>query len=372
MANFNSIEEILEDIRQGKMVIIVDDEDRENEGDLLMAASKVTPEDVNFMATYGRGLICLTLTQQRCKQLQIPLMVDTNNAEYGTNFTVSIEAAEGVTTGISAGDRAVTIRAAVAENAKPTDIVQPGHIFPLEAQPGGVLTRAGHTEAGCDLSRMAGLEASAVIVEILNEDGTMARRPDLEAFAEKFDLKIGTIADLIEYRLKNEHSVEKVSECNLPTEAGDFRLQAYHDGISGQVHLAMIKGKIDPEQPVLVRVHMENSFCDMLGAKMDDCGWPLNDVMQRMHQEGSGVIVILRSNETSSELTHRMDHYQKLQQGKVSSHPAKAKDLRTYGLGAQILKSIGVKQMKVMSAPKKIHGLSGFGLEVVEYYNAQD
>ncbi|MDX2502997.1 MAG: bifunctional 3,4-dihydroxy-2-butanone-4-phosphate synthase/GTP cyclohydrolase II [Gammaproteobacteria bacterium] len=368
MANFNSIEEILEDIRQGKMVIIVDDEDRENEGDLLMAASKVTAEDVNFMATHGRGLICLTLTRQRCKQIQLPLMVDSNNAEYGTNFTVSIEAAEGVTTGISAGDRAVTIQAAVAEDAKPMDIVQPGHIFPLMAQAGGVLTRAGHTEAGCDLSRIAGLEPAAVIVEILNEDGTMARRSDLEAFAEKFDLKIGTIADLIEYRLKNEHSVEKVSDCNLPTTAGDFRLEAYQDGITGQVHLAMIKGEIDPDEAVLVRVHMENSFCDMLDAQMDDCGWPLNDVMQRIDKEGKGVIVILRSHETSNELINRIDHYQKLQKGELSSHPGQTKDLRTYGLGAQILKSVGVKRMKVMSAPKKIHGLSGFGLEVSEYY----
>jgi 3,4-dihydroxy 2-butanone 4-phosphate synthase/GTP cyclohydrolase II len=209
-----------------------------------------------------------------------------------------------------------------------------------------------------------------MIVEILNADGTMARRPDLETFAEKFELKIGTIADLIEYRLKNEHSVEKVSECNLPTLAGDFRLEAYHDAISGQVHLAMIKGVINPEEPVLVRVHMENSFCDMLGAQMDDCGWPLNDVMQRMDKEGSGVIVILRNHETSNELAHRIEHYQKLQQGKLSSHQAKTKDLRTYGLGAQILKSIGIKQMKVMSAPKKIHGLSGFGLEVIEYYNS--
>ncbi|MCP3850493.1 MAG: 3,4-dihydroxy-2-butanone-4-phosphate synthase [Gammaproteobacteria bacterium] len=370
MANFNSIEEILEDIHQGKMVIIVDDEDRENEGDLLMAASKVTPEDINFMATNGRGLICLTLTEQCCKKLQIPLMVDSNNAEYGTNFTVSIEAAEGVTTGISAGDRAVTIQAAVAEDAKPEDIVQPGHIFPLSAQPGGVLTRAGHTEAGCDLSRMAGLDPSAVIVEILNEDGTMARRPDLEAFAEKFDLKIGTIADLIEYRLKNEHSVEKVSECNLLTASGDFRLEAYHDAISGQVHLAMIKGTINPDETILVRVHMENSFCDMLGAQMGDCGWPLDDVMQRMESEGNGVIVILRSHETNSELTHRIENYQRIQQGKGVSHSGQNKDLRTYGLGAQILKSIGVKKMKVMSAPKKIHGLSGFGLEVVEYYTA--
>jgi len=371
MANFNSIKEILDDIRNGKMVIIVDDEDRENEGDLLMAASKVTAEDVNFMATYGRGLICLTLTQQRCKQLQIPLMVDSNNAEYGTNFTVSIEAAEGVTTGISAGDRAVTVQAAVAPDAEPADIVQPGHIFPLEAQPGGVLTRAGHTEAGCDLARIAGLEASAVIVEILNEDGTMARRADLEIFAKKFDLKIGTIADLIEYRLKNEHSVEKVTECNLPTKAGDFRLEAFHDAISGQVHLALIKGTIDPEQPVLVRVHMENSFCDMLDAQMDDCGWPLNNVMQRISDEGNGVIVILRSHETSNELVNRIDHYKKLQMGEQSSHTGYKENLRTYGLGAQILKSIGVKKMKVMSAPKKIHGLSGFGLEVVEYYTGE-
>lgn len=368
MAKFNSIKEIVEDIRQGKMVIIVDDEDRENEGDLLMAASKVTPEKVNFMATHGRGLICLTLTEQRCKQLNLPLMVDSNNAEYGTNFTVSIEAAEGVTTGISAGDRAVTVKTAVAESAQPADIVQPGHIFPLMAQPGGVLTRAGHTEAGCDLSRIAGLDPSAMIVEILNEDGTMARRPDLEDFADKFDLKIGTIADLIEYRLKNEHSVEKVSECVLPTSSGDFRLEAYQDAISGQVHMAMIKGKINPEEPVLVRVHMENSFCDMLDAKMDDCGWPLNDVMQRIEKEGSGVIVILRSHESSSELISRMDHYKRIQQGDVSAHPGQTKDLRTYGLGAQILKSVGVKRMKVMSAPKKIHGLSGFGLEVTEYY----
>jgi len=371
MANFNSIEEILNDIRDGKMVIIVDDEDRENEGDLLMAASKVTAEDVNFMATHGRGLICLTLTQQRCKQLQIPLMVDTNNAEYGTNFTVSIEAAKGVTTGISANDRAVTVQAAVTPDAAPSDIVQPGHIFPLEAQPGGVLTRAGHTEAGCDLARIAGLEASAVIVEILNEDGTMARRADLEIFAEKFKLKIGTIADLIEYRLKNEQSVERVSSCNLPTKAGDFRLDAFHDAISGQVHLALIKGTIDPEQPVLVRVHMENSFCDMLDAQMDDCGWPLNDVMQRVSDEGNGVIVILRSHESSSELVNRIDHYKKLQMGEQSSHAGYKEDLRTYGLGAQILKSVGVKKMKVMSAPKKIHGLSGFGLEVVEYYSGE-
>ncbi len=371
MAKFNSIEEVVEDIRQGKMVIIVDDEDRENEGDLLMAASKVTAEDVNFMATNGRGLICLTMTSKRCKQLQLPLMVDSNSAPYRTNFTVSIEAAEGVTTGISAADRAVTILAAVAEDAKSTDIVQPGHIFPLMAQPGGVLTRAGHTEAGCDLARIAGLEPAAMIVEILNEDGTMARRPDLEKFAQKYALKMGTIADLIEYRLKNEHSVEKVSECSLPAIAGNFRLEAYLDSISGLVHLAMIKGEVIPDEAVLVRVHMENSLCDMLDAKMGDCGWPLADVMQRIEKEGKGVIVILRSYESNEELVNRIDHYHRLEQGQMSSPLGKKTDLRTYGLGAQILKSIGVQRMKLMSAPKKIHGLSGFGLEVIDYYTGE-
>lgn len=372
MGNFNSIDEIIEDIRLGKMVIIVDDEDRENEGDLLMAASKVTAEDINFMATHGRGLICLTLSHNRCQQLKLPLMVDSNSAQHGTNFTVSIEAAQGVTTGISAADRAMTVQAAVAADAKPEDIVQPGHIFPLRAQPGGVLTRAGHTEAGCDLARIAGLEASAVIVEILNEDGSMARRSDLEKFAEKHQLKIGTIADLIEYRLKNEHSVEKVSECKMPTEYGDFNLQAYQDAITGQVHLAMTKGEVDSDKPVLVRVHMENSFCDMMSAQMGDCGWPLGDVMQRIEREGSGVIVILRSHETGDQLIGRIEHYRKIQQGQASSHVVPKNDLRTYGLGAQILKSLGVKRMKVMSAPKKIHGLSGFGLEVTEYYTGHE
>jgi 3,4-dihydroxy 2-butanone 4-phosphate synthase/GTP cyclohydrolase II len=371
MANFNSIEEIVADIHQGKMVIIVDDEDRENEGDLLMAASKVTADDVNFMATNGRGLICLTMTSQRCKQLHLPLMVDSNTAQHGTNFTLSIEAAEGVTTGISAADRAVTIQVAVAGDTQPADIVQPGHIFPLMAQPGGVLTRAGHTEAGCDLARIAGFEPAAMIVEILNEDGTMARRPDLEKFAQSYDLKIGTIADLIEYRLKNEHSVEKISECKLPTIVGDFRLEAYQDSISGQVHLAMIKGDISADEPVLVRVHMENSLCDMLDAKMGDCGWPLADVMQRIEKEGKGVIVILRSHESSEELINHIDLYKRLEPGKFSSQLKKKTDLRTYGLGAQILKSIGIQRMKVMSAPKKIHGLSGFGLEVVEYYSGE-
>jgi len=368
---FNTIEEIIEDIRLGKMVVIVDDEDRENEGDLLMAASKVTSEDINFMASYGRGLICLTLTQERCNRLQLPLMVQDNNAAHSTNFTVSIEAAEGVTTGISAADRAKTIRDAVAVDAKPEDIVQPGHIFPLMAQPGGVLTRAGHTEAGCDIARIAGLDPSAAIVEILNEDGSMARRPDLEIFAEKHNLKIGTIADLIEYRLKNEHSIEKVSECNLPTAYGDFCLHAYQDAISDQVHLALVKGDFKPNDAVMVRVHMENSLCDIFPSTRKDCGWPLEDVIKRIADEGQGIVVILRSHETSSDIVSRIEHYRLSDQGRAPSTKAGSSDLRTYGLGAQILKSLGVKKMKVMSSPKKIHGLSGFGLEVVEYYTGE-
>ncbi len=368
---FNSTEEIIEDISLGKMVIIVDDEDRENEGDLLMAASKVTAQDVNFMASHGRGLICLTLTQKRCKKLQLPLMVHSSNAHQGTNFTVSIEAAKGVTTGISAADRAKTIQDAVADDVKPEDIVQPGHIFPLMAQPGGVLTRAGHTEAGCDLSRIAGLSPASMIVEILNEDGSMARRRDLEIFAEKHNLKMGTIADLIEYRLKNEQSIEKVSQCNLPTMYGNFLLHAYQDAISNRVHLALIMGEIKKDEPVLVRVHMENTLCDILPSSRKDCGWPLDDILRRIAEEKKGIVVILRSQETSATIIDRIDRYRMMDAGKSPSVRQFADELRTYGLGAQILKSIGVHKMKVMSAPKKIHGLSGFGLEVVEYYSGK-
>ncbi|MEA3243351.1 MAG: 3,4-dihydroxy-2-butanone-4-phosphate synthase, partial [Pseudomonadota bacterium] len=256
----NSIEEIIEDIQDGKMVVIMDDEDRENEGDLIMAASKVRPEDINFMATHGRGLICLTLTRERCRQLSLPLMVNDNQDQHTTNFTASIEAAEGVTTGISAYDRAHTVRTAVQPDARPQDLVQPGHIFPLMAQPGGVLTRAGHTEAGCDLARLAGLEPASVIVEILNEDGTMARRPDLERFAQQHDLKVGTIAELIHYRIANEKSVERVAECEMPTEYGNFRLVAYQDIVNKSLHLALVMGEVSPEDPTLVRVHVRNAL----------------------------------------------------------------------------------------------------------------
>ncbi|HKJ07593.1 MAG TPA: bifunctional 3,4-dihydroxy-2-butanone-4-phosphate synthase/GTP cyclohydrolase II [Gammaproteobacteria bacterium] len=364
----NSIEEIIADIGEGKMVILMDDEDRENEGDLIMAASLVRPQDVNFMARYGRGLICLTLTRERCRQLKLPLMVNDNNAKHSTNFTVSIEAAEGVTTGISAYDRAHTVRAAVAPDAGPDDIVQPGHIFPLMAQPGGVLTRAGHTEAGCDLTRLAGLEPAAVIVEILNEDGSMARRPDLEVFAAEHGLKMGTIADLIHYRINHEQTVERVAECDLPTEHGDFRLVAYQDTLEREVHLALVRGAIDRERPALVRVHMQNSLCDVLDARTGDCGWPLRNALARVAREGEGVVLLLRKNEDPRELVRKIRGYG-LQEGSEPRRrePEGEEDLRTYGIGAQILADLGVRRMRVLSAPKRVHAIAGFGLEVVEY-----
>ncbi|NOX92434.1 MAG: 3,4-dihydroxy-2-butanone-4-phosphate synthase [Gammaproteobacteria bacterium] len=365
----NSIEEIVADMRAGKMVILMDDEDRENEGDLIMAASQVRAEDINFMARHGRGLICLTLSQKRCEQLRLPLMVNDNNAAYATNFTVSIEAAEGVTTGISAADRAVTIQAAVAENARPEDIVQPGHIFPIKAQAGGVLTRAGHTEAGCDLARLAGLEPASVIVEILNEDGSMARRPELEKFAAEFDLKIGTIADLIRYRLENERSVERVSECELKNDIGSFRLVTYRDRLDGGVHFALVKGQIKRDQPALVRVHMPHYLADVLGMQRPDVSWPLENAMRYIHEAGEGVIVLLGQSEGENELLNRITHYQAEDAGEIALRRESSPDLRTYGVGAQILLDLEVRKMRVLSAPKRMHGLSGFGLEVVEYIN---
>ena len=368
--NLNTTEEIIADIKAGKMVVIMDDENRENEGDLIMAASMVKTSDVNFMATEGRGLICLTLTKERCQQLRLPLMVSDNQAQHSTNFTVSIEAAEGVTTGISAADRAVTVLAAVAKEAKPTDIVQPGHIFPLMAQSGGVLNRAGHTEAGCDLARLAGLEPASVIVEILNQDGTMARRPDLEVFAKKHNLKIGTIESLIKYRIENEKTIEKVAETDFPTEFGHFHLHAYSDAIEGGLHLALVKGKIDSKQPIAVRVHVENLLCDLFKPS-NACGWPLQDAMKLLsEQEGAGVLVILREPEDASKMVRTIQDYQlntskQTLGGKTEQN--KPEDIRTFGIGAQILSEIGVKKMRLMSAPKVFHGLAGFGLEVVDY-----
>lgn len=364
----NSIEEIIEDLRQGKMVIIMDDEDRENEGDLLMAASFTRPEDVNFMARYGRGLICLTLTRERCQQLRLPLMVNDNKTVHSTNFTVSIEAAHGVTTGISAADRALTIQAAVAEKALPEDLVQPGHIFPLMAQPGGVLNRAGHTEAGCDLARLAGVEAAAVIVEILNEDGSMARRSDLEIFAKQHNLKIGTISDLIHYRIQHENTLERISQCKYPTEFGDFRLYAYQDRNDNNVHLALVMGNVAGDEPVLVRVHARNLMDDVFFSKRTDCVMPVRDAMKNIAAAGRGVLVIIRQNENNKALVELVHQYQMEDNGVKpgAELPADA-DWRTTGTGSRILADLGVRRLKVMGAQKKYVGLSGFDLEVVEH-----
>ncbi|MEQ8288937.1 MAG: bifunctional 3,4-dihydroxy-2-butanone-4-phosphate synthase/GTP cyclohydrolase II [Gammaproteobacteria bacterium] len=362
----NTTEEIIEDIRQGRMVILMDDEDRENEGDLVIAAESVRSEDINFMARFGRGLICLTLTGDHCRRLNLPLMASHTNANFTTNFTVSIEAAEGVTTGISAADRALTIKKAVAADAKPADLVQPGHVFPLMAQPGGVLSRAGHTEAGCDLARLAGLTEAAVIVEILNDDGSMARRPDLEKFAEEHQLKIGTIADLIKYRIENEKTVEHMNECHLPTEYGEFVLHAYQDKLEKNLHFAMVKGRIDPETPTLVRVHLENPISDLTGSIASDRGWPINDILKRMAEEESGVLVILCDQFEPIELIQQIESYKTNQKQPQRSNNM-SWDQRTIGLGSQILSDLGVRKMRVLSAPKRIHALSGFGLEVVEY-----
>ena len=366
----NTTSELIEDIRNGRMVILMDDEDRENEGDLVIAASAVESDDINFMARFGRGLICLTLTGEHCRRLNLPLMTSHSSSNFSTNFTVSIEAAEGVTTGISAADRAMTIKKAVAPDAKPSDLVQPGHVFPLMAQPGGVLSRAGHTEAGCDLARLAGLQASAVIVEILNDDGSMARRPDLEKFAKEHDLKIGTIADLIRYRIENEKTIEHMTECILPTEYGEFVLHAYQDKLEKKLHFAMVKGKLDADTPTLVRVHLENPISDLTGSIVKDRSWPINDVFKRISEEESGVVVILCQQFESLELINQIESYKT---NKRDTKPAKSnessKDLRTIGLGAQILSDLGVRKMRVLSAPKRIHALSGFGLEVVEYVN---
>ncbi len=364
---FNATTELIDDFRAGRMVILVDDEDRENEGDLIMPASLVTPEAINFMARFGRGLICLPLTAERCEQLGLWLMVVDNKEAQGTKFTVSIDAADGITTGISAADRAATIRAVVAPNAKPSDFVQPGHVFPLRAEPGGVLARAGHTEAGCDLARLAGLEPAAVVVEILNEDGSMARRPDLEKFAAEHNIKIGSIADLIHYRMRHEKTVERVGECAMPTRFGDFHLQAFQETTSSAVHFALVSGEIDAERSTLVRVHVNDALCDVLGSRRGDCGWPLADAMQRVSEEGSGVILVLRHEESNVEIIHRLQQYQREDQGQDQLGVEQTDDLRTYGVGAQILLELGVRKMRLLSAPKNFVGLSGFGLEVTEY-----
>ncbi len=350
----STIEEILKDYSQGKMIILMDDEDRENEGDLIIPAKTVTKEDINFMATHGRGLICLTLTQERCKQLNLPLMVAQNNDSNGTNFTVSIEAIKGVTTGISAADRAKTILDAVAKDAKPDDIVQPGHIFPLMAQPGGVLIRAGHTEAGCDLARLAGFEPASVIVEILNEDGSMARRDDLEIFAKKHNIKLGTIENLISYRVENEKTIERINEREFKTEFATFRLISFLDSIHNETHLALVKGEINGNSDTYVRVHMEDTFKDVLREKSNS--FSVDAVLKHIAKSDSGVLLLLRM-QTNQSILENIDNVN----GDIHD------DIKTYGVGAQILSDLGVKRMKILGNPRKLYGLKGFGLEVTEY-----
>lgn len=359
----SSVDEILEDYRNGKMVIITDDEDRENEGDLMMAADKVTAADINFMARYGRGLICLTLTEDRCQQIGLPLMVgDNNNARFSTNFTMSIEAAEGVTTGISAGDRAATILAAVANDAKPEDIVMPGHIFPIMAQPGGVLSRAGHTEAGIDFARLAGCDPSSVICEILNEDGSMARMPDLQVYAKEHNLKICSIEELIRYRLEKEPTVSKVKEESIDTPKGPIAVSMFKDNERDETHAAFVFGDVDPETPIPVRIHVESDFSSVLKSVYDIEQFPAKDAMEYITQQGAGILIILRYVQNADEMSFDLG------QLKSDKRPGGGQGhLRLLGAGSQILSSLGARKIKVMGKERKTHGLSGFGLEIVDY-----
>jgi len=350
--------EIIEELKAGRMVVLVDEEDRENEGDLVMAAEHVTPDAINFMAKHGRGLICLTLTDDRCRQLGLKQMVSDNQTPHGTAFTVSIEAAEGVTTGISAADRAVTIQAAVKRDAKAADIIQPGHIFPLRAQPGGVLVRAGHTEAGCDLAGLAGLVPASVICEILKDDGTMARLPDLIPFAQEHGLKIGAIADLIHYRSQTESLVERAADRLIQTVYGAFRLVAYRDTSARETHLALVKGEIHADRETLVRVHEPLSVMDFLDVTGGGHSWPILGAMERIAESQSGVIVLLHRPETAEAL---LEH--------INPAPVASRkyDLRDYGIGAQILRDLGVGKMKLLASPRKMPAMDGFGLEVTGY-----
>jgi 3,4-dihydroxy 2-butanone 4-phosphate synthase/GTP cyclohydrolase II len=371
--DLNSIEELIDDIRQGKMVILMDDEDRENEGDLIMAAEQVRPEDNNFKATHARGMNCLTLAEDRCRQLDLPLMVSDNNAQHSTNFTVSIEAAEGVTTGISAADRARTVRAAVARDAVAKDIVQPGHIFPLMAEPGGVMSRAGHTEAGCDLARLAGFEPASVIVEIMNEDGTMARRPDLEAFAKEHNIKIGTIADLIHYRSVKEKTVECINTRKVETLFGLFNLKTYRDIARGDLHFVLMKGEVKAEEPTLVRVHVMNTARDLLtiqrggSSEREFKSWNFHEALKAVEVEGKGVVVLICRSETTEEIEESIDW---MLSGK-QVRPSQDVVYKQVGTGSQILQDLGVRKMKLMSAPLRFSAISGFDLEVVEHITCQ-
>jgi 3,4-dihydroxy 2-butanone 4-phosphate synthase/GTP cyclohydrolase II len=357
-------EEIIADIKAGKMVILVDEEDRENEGDLVFAADFVTPEAINFMARFARGLICLTLTEERCRQLQLTPMAQDNRSSHGTAFTVSIEAATGVTTGISAQDRARTVQAAVARGAKPGDIVQPGHVFPIAAEPGGVLVRAGHTEAGCDLTALAGLTPAAVICEIMKDDGTMARLPDLIEFGKAHGLKIGTIADLIHFRSQTESLVERVAERDIATGHGSFHMIAYREKLSGATHVALVRGAIDPGAPTLVRVHEPLSILDLLDTAPGAHSWSVHEAMVAIGAAGSGVIVLLNCAESAAQLAERVAR-------EAKPLPAAKVELLTYGIGAQILRDLDVGKMRLMATPRKMPSMTGWDLEVTEYVQPQ-
>ncbi|WP_122420907.1 bifunctional 3,4-dihydroxy-2-butanone-4-phosphate synthase/GTP cyclohydrolase II [Pseudomonas viridiflava] len=361
---FDRIEDIIEDYRQGKMVLFVDDEDRENEGDLLLAADCCSPEAISFMAREARGLICLTLTDEHCQRLGLEQMVPSNGSVFSTAFTVSIEAATGVTTGISAADRARTVQAAVNPQAAPEDLVQPGHIFPLRAREGGVLTRAGHTEAGCDLARLAGFTPASVIVEVMNDDGTMARRPDLERFAEKHSIRIGTIADLIHYRLSTEHTIVRIGERELPTVHGTFRLFTYEDRIEGGVHMAMVMGDVRRDEATLVRVHVVDPLRDLVGAEYNGpANWTLWAALQKVAEEGRGIVVVLANHESSQALLERIPH---LTQPPRQYTRSQSRIYSEVGTGAQILQDLGVGKLRHLGPPLKYAGLTGYDLEVVE------
>jgi len=362
-----SIPEILEDYRQGKMVIITDDEERENEGDLLVAAEKVTPEHINFMATYARGLVCLALTEDRCRQLGLTLMVNNNTSRFTTNFTVSIEAARGVSTGISASDRAATIRAAVADSAGPGDIVTPGHVFPIMARAGGVLSRAGHTEAGVDLARLAGAQPASAMCEILKPDGTMARLPDLVEFGRQHELKISSVAELIRYRLAHEPTVSRVTQGRISTRFGDFRVYAYRDIVENSTHLALVKGQVHKEEPVLVRVHVQSGLYDIFRELQNNGAWTIESALHRIAEAENGVFVILRYRDSGEDIVKSIKHANADDREVRFPWRESGEDLRMLGVGGQILNDLGVGKMRVIGSPRRTHALSGFGLEIVEH-----
>lgn len=364
---FNSVEEIVEDIRQGRMVILVDDEDRENEGDIVMAAEHCKPEHINFMAKHARGLICMPMSRERCRRLGLSLMVHQNHSGFGTKFTVSIEAATGVTTGISAADRARTVQVAAAKHAKSEDIVQPGHIFPLMAEPGGVLTRAGHTEAACDLARLAGCEEAGVICEIMNEDGTMARRGDIEKFSREHNLKVGTIADLIHYQFLNEKTIEIVDRGTINTDHGEFDLVTFRNNINGEHHFALVKGAIKADDPVLVRVHLPTVARDLISAQpQGQMIWNIQRCLKKIAQTGKGVLVIIDNRESDEEVYRNVLSMMGKESVLNATAPTKMA-WKSVGVGAQILRHLGVGKMRVMGEPLRYRAISGFDLEVVEH-----